>query len=314
MYKLANKTMKNKSKKIIPIAIISIVIIAILAVILFFVFNQQSIVGSDCNLGSWHLKSYDSSTKTLIIDGTVSNPRDFQGCFGTYDVSRKGVDSVLTNQLDCEEAGFDWLTEPNGDGAWCILRDPNWIGDRHIEIVDGKCSGTDKLGIRQDFPYVCNFDDGVRLSCPEWSQSLRASYSCTADIYVINGECFSGKEKCEGTKYFACENNYWVDRGEVLNKCGFVCQNGIKEYQTCSEGFTPDKFIKRECVNNAWVDKNEQCACSDNSICQSGYQCKNSTCEKKAEILKYVLISISAIIILVFVGFIIYAIVRSRRK
>lgn len=128
--------------------------------------------------------------------------------------------------------------------------------------------------------------------CKEATQYIYALKS----LGIIKGRCgieCINEEKCEGNIWFTCTpDGTWGEQGEVISKCGVNCKSGVKEYQTCSESFVPNIFIKRECISGNWIDKNQECRCTDNLQCMEGYECKESICQKKSNLMIYVYIFI----------------------
>ncbi|MBU1129107.1 MAG: hypothetical protein KJ949_00565 [Nanoarchaeota archaeon] len=60
-------------------------------------------------------------------------------------------------------------------------------------------------------------------------------------------DCLNGQTTCEGTNYFLCQSNEWVNQGKVNGFCGyeFICSSG----QTNCDG--EYYFV---CVNNNWIN------------------------------------------------------------
>lgn len=167
----------------------------------------------------------------------------------------------------------------------------------------------------QDFSWAKRDCDGTNYKvCTEKSNFIFRMETKGIVKGQCEVDCLSSEEKCEGIIYSLCGADYkWQDKGEQIGKCGVDCQTGVKEYQTCSDGFVSDKFIKRSCEFGKWVQKDESCTCIDNSVCIEGYECKNSVCVKKSEWFQYILIGGAVIIILGLGTFIILKLVKKRR-
>ena len=107
----------------------------------------------------------------------------------------------------------------------------------------------------------------------------------------IPPECTVG-ERCIGTHYYLCQENIWVDKGEVQGRCNYI--------STCTEG-------ESKCIGNTLYT----CYNGEDrldSICIDS--CKEGKCIKTPKpLMQYILI----VIILGFVAYIIYRATKSKR-
>jgi hypothetical protein len=117
-------------------------------------------------------------------------------------------------------------------------------------------------------------------SCLEWS----AVSSCPQGQICRNGNCISqpecndGEEKCQGRKYWLCENNKWQNKGIVPTKCGVLCKAGQdycigERYISCTR-----VDMQAISLNNAPCLQNQVKCSEGEEVCDSGdyvYKCNN---------------------------------------
>lgn len=148
-----------------------------------------------------------------------------------------------------------------------------------------KCSSSDSEQYVQNCPYGC------------------LNGACQAQVF----ECNFGGEKCVGQDYYSCQNNFWFNQGQVINKCGYTpseCTIGQDkcigtDYYTCSNnifisqgkilgkcGYTSTDTSGYNLVNNqcVYVTQNSKyktlTECQDNVIVgQKGYIVENNICK-----------------------------------
>lgn len=185
--------MKTNSKKgtVHPKFLVLLIIIAALALtIWYFGFYKADIMSSrSCNLGSWHVSSYDISKNQIIISGNGGGSS--AGCLGTYDVS-----TADRGGLGIQDKTF--CNSFFGDGSWsngvCLLNNNNWFANKKVDAVSGSCtlSCTDPSGIRcasgviygqpTSSPYSATFD-GFSLVLPSPPNSWTPN-SCSGSIVI----------------------------------------------------------------------------------------------------------------------------------
>jgi len=157
---------KNKKKILIG----SLIILGLI-VMAYFITKPFSVAGRSCNLGSWHVSSYDSAKNEIKIDGSIGNYNS-AGCIGTYDVTswdRGGLN--INNQEFCNS--FFGTGSYNDELSVCILINENWFNDKEIKSLYGTCTMTctDSRG--------CG---GVGLGA---GQSIQMVYSAGFDGFIL---------------------------------------------------------------------------------------------------------------------------------
>lgn len=96
------------------------------------------------------------------------------------------------------------------------------------------------------------------------------------DLDIKEPDCYVDDERCVVSEFYVCENYAWVNKGNVLEKCGVECINGntkceLNDYYTCNDyKWANNGFVIGECGTN----------CKDNSECEYDEKCVSHICEK----------------------------------
>lgn len=122
---------------------------------------------------------------------------------------------------------------------------------REIDIYDSSCFARDigTFGGEPRIRLTCNTK--AQYTCLEGESPCKVKGISSGELVVKipkNGvECISG-DKCEGQSLVSCENNVFVNKGQVDGKCGFnfVCSEN-------NESCVGANFLK--CEQNSWSDK-----------------------------------------------------------
>jgi len=61
---------------------------------------------------------------------------------------------------------------------------------------------------------------------------------CLIGYYNTWWECEDGEEKCEGEDYYLCENKYWVNKGKIVGKCGYLPEDTKVYFRTSDLGYS----------------------------------------------------------------------------
>ena len=148
----------------------------------FFGFAKADIMSArGCNLGSWHIQSYDANAKTVTISaqfGYVGNG----GCLGTYAVTSKDYNGLSINDRVFCESFF-------GAGSWdnnnhvCLLVNNNWFDDKEVKSVNGNCYYNNEGRSTTTQPYFPTFD-GIQVNADWTKPQLRDTISCDGDFVV----------------------------------------------------------------------------------------------------------------------------------
>ena len=174
---------------------------------------------------------------------------DYNGCYiNRYDykftlpyngrtkiasVGERFTDCVSLISLDFEENGDYWAWDWAGSG-W--LGSGNCFDMKVVECYDNSdCSSgqiCDKSG--------------------DWT-----TWNCKTKI------CDEEEVRCFGTNLQKCENNQWIDKGTILNKCGVLCLDD----NNCPADEVSDKFCSGNNIMETRIDH----------YCFTNYQCTSST-------------------------------------
>ncbi len=142
----------------------------------------------------------------------------------------------LTGQEKCVGTDF-YLCENN-----------NWVNK---EETAKKCGIECLIDSDCNQGYFCdNFDFDIMIGTP-------IAGNCELRI------CNDGEERCFGTNLQKCENNQWVDKGAILNKCNVECLDD----SNCLEDQVSDKFCSGNNIMETRTD----------NYCFTDYQCDSST-------------------------------------
>ena len=138
--------------------------------------------------------------------------------------------------------GWDRNEASNGDWAWTSICG-GYLITAFNELTIVECY--------QDS------DCGNNQYCKKTDSTTDQDWSCETKV------CDEGGERCFGSNLQKCENNQWVDKGIILNKCNVACL----EDSDCPEDEVSDKF----CSGNNIMETR-----TDNS-CFTDFQCFSST-------------------------------------
>ena len=214
------------------------------------------------------------------------DPCNENGCSSLSTIASSGNFQLTSNPGDHWTDCMYFMAWDRNDnsGYWAWTRTGyGWTGS-------GNC-----LNIKQVECYD-NSDCGLNSYCEksgDWTTWNCQDYECMADSDCAQGYfcdktgtivdwscelkiCDEGEERCFGSNLQKCENNQWVDKGIILNKCGVLCL----EDSDCPENEVSDKFCSGNNIMETRTD----------NYCFTDHQCDYSiqdvileTCSFKCE-------------------------------
>lgn len=93
----------------------------------------------------------------------------------------------------------------------------------------------------------CNMEGSVPCDSDSCRLEITSGGSMQVMIPHVGVECVLG-EKCEGTSYFTCDNNFWTSRGMVAGKCGVEpISQPISPPPTTEEPITHYRLENNQC-------------------------------------------------------------------
>lgn len=140
--------------------------------------------------------------------------------------------------------GWDRDDASNGDWAW-TSRCGGYLYDIFSELTIVECY--------QDSDCESN------QYCEKTGSTTDQDWSCELKI------CDAGEERCFGSNLQICENNDWVDKGVVLNKCDVEC----KTESDCPVDETSEKFCSGNDIMETQTDNfclNYKCSSNSQDI------------------------------------------------
>lgn len=162
-----------------------------------------------------------------------------------------------------------------GNNSWINNGDTNSKCGYFIECDKNqtKCSGTNYISCKNN-----KWVDHGRINgkCGVAVPSRSGGVSSGGDGSSVGGNnaqiCTQGMESCSQTNRLVCENNSWVNKGDVNGFCGF--------YPQCAAGQTScDSNNYLTCDNNYdWTNNGDTNGyCSFNPLCSAGQVSCNGT-------------------------------------
>ncbi|MBU4308581.1 MAG: PGF-pre-PGF domain-containing protein [Nanoarchaeota archaeon] len=208
---------------------------------------------------------------SFTVDDINSNPQyyinylmDYYGYTYDYDENVKVEKNNNFYRIDSNK-GYSEISGNTREQVESFIED-NLEYFTPLDIVDSIFRFTDydlSEYVDLDFDYELAIDfnnlemeDGIYtltfLYTDSHGNTGEKNFNVILDIteqVVIEPEpdCSNGQTTCEGTNYFICQNQEWVNQGKVNGFCGyeFVCSSG----QTNCDG---DYYFV--CANNNWIN------------------------------------------------------------
>jgi hypothetical protein len=261
---------------------------------------------------SIELRNFQSSTLSLDIDtpngiNSLSSIDLSPGQIKEIDFDTSELQETLLGKIEISSSTLAYLIpiyvtyEPPPTGPYC--------GDGRVDAGE-QCDGQD-WGIIIDCSDF-GFNDGT-LSCNppgtsgECSFDLRNCFTttiyecddanpCPSGQVCVDGncitlepeqECDTGTTKCEGSIYYICENQEWVNQGKVIDKCDVECLSGDKcvsqEYYICED----DQWENQGLVDGKCGYESEPGECTtEETKCEDTiyYVCENEMWVSQGEV------------------------------
>ncbi len=238
----------------------SVWIVLLLIVVAFFLAKNLgffSIAGRSCNLGSWHVNSFDSSKNEVKIDGSVGSYNS-AGCIGTYDVTSWDRGGLNVNQNFCNSFfGSSW----NSDAGVCVLTNENWFDDKEVKSVYGTCTqtctdsrGCGGVGLGAGQSSIFNFSggfDGFSIGLPTPYNSW-VPISCSAGFIVSFKNSSNAPNNTEKVTYYRYSSN----------TCSVISlipsQKTVNDYLTlseCNSKITSCTMDAKQCPDGSYVGR-----------------------------------------------------------
>ena len=234
-----------------------IIIVSIIAIALFLVNVKPFNIA---------IGAINDATPSLISQDTISATYSFN--FNSDAGDSGDCSTSLSEPFD-----FTIITQPSSQSAvpnfveglqQNVFFESSSVSISGIGATAGKCSGNErgatvifdsknaeckivKLGpTNNDADVTCRFFGTVHAE--ENGNPISASFSrisggsATTRFLKEGIECLSG-EKCEGFNFFQCQNNVFVNQGEVVGECGVE-----EECQTNSDCPNDFQCSSNECI------------------------------------------------------------------